>query len=290
MVGTSSYEMLRGDQGAARERDDPLDVPDLPAGARSATVATIAALGRLSRTVDREVIPRLMDAHDGGPQYPGDPSLAAADAVAIEPRDVVRFARALAAPQASDAGADLQDFRRQGASVPTLMLDLMAPAARMLGEDWIADRRGFAEVTLGLSRLQRLLRELTASHGRVPARPDSGRRILLATMPGEQHSFGVYMVEEFFRRAGWDVLLQAGTDADGLVKLVSTQPFCVIGLSLSRNDLIAPMQSVIDRLRQHSHNANVSIIVGGRVFAEDPELVPTAPRGTVAIASFKRKR
>ena len=36
--------------------------------------------------------------------------------------------------------------------------------------------------------------------------PVDGRRILLTAVPGEQHSFGLYMVAEFFRRAGWDVV------------------------------------------------------------------------------------
>ena len=33
---------------------------------------------------------------------------------------------------------------------------------------------------------------------------EGGRRALLVSVPGEQHSFGVTMVAEFFRRAGWD--------------------------------------------------------------------------------------
>ena len=38
-------------------------------------------------------------------------------------------------------------------------------------------------------------------------------RILLASIPGEQHTFGLSVVEEYFRRAGWLVEVEIGGDA-----------------------------------------------------------------------------
>ena len=44
-------------------------------------------------------------------------------------------------------------MNRQGLSLEVVMLDLVAPAARLLGEQWKEDLRGFTEVSAGLGML-----------------------------------------------------------------------------------------------------------------------------------------
>ena len=48
-----------------------------------------------------------------------------------------------------------------GSGVPfqDVLLELMAPAARVLGERWEEDQASFVEVALGVSRMHRILRE-----------------------------------------------------------------------------------------------------------------------------------
>ena len=101
-------------------------------------------------------------------------------------------------------------------------MELFAPTARHLGEMWEADTCSFADVTIGLSRLQQLMQTLSASFceervtvGRSPS------ALMLPASPGEQHTLGLYMVSEFFRREGWDVWgnsFHAGADVATLVK------------------------------------------------------------------------
>ena len=52
-------------------------------------------------------------------------------------------------------------------------------------------------------RLQQLLRELSAAF-EAETLPRL-RSAVLVTAPGDQHTFGVFILQEFFRRAGWDV-------------------------------------------------------------------------------------
>ena len=70
---------------------------------------------------------------------------------------------------------------------------------------WSEDECDFSTVTVALGRLQRLLRELSPAFGTEIEYPANGRRALFAQAPDEQHSFGLSMVAEFFRRQGWDV-------------------------------------------------------------------------------------
>jgi methanogenic corrinoid protein MtbC1 len=51
--------------------------------------------------------------------------------------------------------------------------------------------------------LQQLLRELSAAF-EAETLPRL-RSAVLVTAPGDQHTFGVFILQEFFRRAGWDV-------------------------------------------------------------------------------------
>ncbi|MEQ8602248.1 MAG: cobalamin B12-binding domain-containing protein [Marivibrio sp.] len=236
----------------------------------------------LNRTIEDEIIPRLLNAH-AAPTALSAPADGRADAFPsrapsslLEADDVLRFAERLVSPDADAASAYLATLRRRGLALEELFVDLMGPAARELGDAWSDDRRSFADVTLGLSRLQTMLRSLSPAFGDVgsarPAPDAQPRRILLAPTPGEQHTFGVSVVEEFFRRDGWEVVVD-GAAAEGLlVSTVSLERFTVVGLSLCRDDLIGALQSAIRSIRQHSLNADVSILVGGRVFADDPTL------------------
>ena len=55
--------------------------------------------------------------------------------------------------------AILSPLRRRAVTLPCLYLDLLAPAARWLGTAWEEDRADFSTVTLGLMRLQHMVRD-----------------------------------------------------------------------------------------------------------------------------------
>ena len=233
----------------------------------------------LNRTIEDEIIPRLLTAYAAGstaPNAPADGPGGPAAATLLDAQDIARFADQLIAPEADAASTYFATLRRRGLGLESLYIDLMGSAARLLGEDWVEDRRSFADVTLGLARLQTMMRSLSPAFTDADAPPRArdaeDRRILLAATPGEQHTFGVSMVEEFFRRDGWEVSVDGGAGESLLAAAVSVERFAVVGLSLCRDDLIDALQSAIRSIRQHSLNADVSILVGGRVFAEDPSL------------------
>jgi methanogenic corrinoid protein MtbC1 len=97
------------------------------------------------------------------------------------------------------------------------------------------------------------------------------RHALFALTPGDQHTFGLVLVTEFFKRAGWStVTAPDGTD-DDLIDLVASQSFDVIGFSVADEQWLEPLPSLIARLRAASRNPLVRVMVGGRVFVERPE-------------------
>ena len=222
----------------------------------------------LARMIEAEIIPRLMLAHRSG----GSLSiLSATNAARTAPEDVAELARIVVEHDTKVACAYVDALRGRGVRLETIFLDLISPAAQLLGEMWVADVTSFTEVTIGLSQLQHLLHHYGPAFESESEEPFCASRALLTTMPGDQHTFGISMVEEFFRRAGWDVTGGYHQTSASLIKAVRSQSFDLIGLSVGSDILLGELTSVIGSIRKASRNRAVRIVVGGRMFVEHPE-------------------
>ena len=188
-------------------RDDFSRDAALPSGCelpefRKSQAANDVRMSQLARTIEHEIVPRLMLAHRAA----AEPLPIQADtAFAVSFDDVKQFAKLVLSHDEDAAFAEIHSLHARDISIDRIFLDLLAPTARYLGELWDDDLCTFTDVTVGLGRLQRVLREFSPALGRSVEHPARGRRVLLLPGPGEQHTFGLVMVSEFFRRAGWDV-------------------------------------------------------------------------------------
>ena len=163
----------------------------------------------------------------------------------------------------ADAEQMVEQLLGSGASPETLMLELLAPAARLMGECWCEDRRDFVEVTLGMARLQQMVRQFRlppAAHGQIRG------HALLVPVPGEQHTFGLRLVEEHLLRAGWKVSTYMKASEAEITRLVADELFDFVGFSLSSERLLPALRSAIRSLRSSSRNQDVRIAVGGVLF------------------------
>jgi methanogenic corrinoid protein MtbC1 len=224
----------------------------------------------LAEALEADVIPRLVLARHAAATPPAAES---EDGAAPAAEDVQALAGIAMRGDLVAARAFLAAQRARNVALPRLYLDLLGPAARLLGEWWVEDRCDFTSVTIGLCCLQQLVLENSHGFEPRPGRRDEARRVLLTPTPGEQHGFGLLIVGEFFRRQGWDVSSGTGASARELVATVRQQWFSMVGLSLSCDSRIEPLAALIRDLRRASRNPRIGILVGGRVFAERPELV-----------------
>ena len=226
-------------------------------------------LAVLSRAIEHEIIPRLMLAH---PTAQDCLAATPPDSPQVSLQDVEAFAKLVLSPDENVAHACIDTMRNSGISVETIYTDLLAPVARYLGKLWEEDLCDFTEVTLGLGRLHQVLRELSPAFGQ-SNNVTNGRRVLLLPAPGEQHTFGLVMVSEFFRRAGWDVgggPSEAGVDPE---LMVQREWFDVVGFSLGNITQLDALACSIKMVRKTTLNKAVCIIVGGPLFLAHPEYV-----------------
>ena len=121
-----------------------------------------------------------------------------------------------------------------------------------------------------LGRLQRILRNWSQAFGSEVQPPPNGRRILLAQHADEQHSFGLAMVAEFFRRDGWEVLGGVGGAVPDPSGEVARDWFDVVGFSLGSALRVDWARERIAEVRRQSRNRSVVVLVGGPLLDVDP--------------------
>ncbi len=240
----------------------------------------------LTRLIESEIIPRLLVAHAVAPS----PRMGGGPAGSISAAEVAAFAPLALQVEADELLQHVEGLIARGVSFDTLLVDLLAPAARHLGALWDDDRCDFIDVTMGLWRLQEVVHELS---GRAPMKevPGDGhvRRALFVSLAGDHHSFGTVVVDEMFCANGWltDRLNEAS--ADVLLTRVRDELFDLVGLTITCDCHIAPLPSIVRAVRAASRNPRICVMVGGRVFAENAELAAavgadgTAPDARVAV-------
>ena len=222
----------------------------------------------LSALIESEIIPRLMVAH--APTAPATAPLDGGDA--IDPAEIEAFAPLVMQVEADALLAHIEAILIRGVAFDTVLVDLLAPTARLLGEFWEDDRCDFVDVTMGLWRLQEVVHEIAGRTpiDRMPAA--GGRRALFASMPGDQHNFGTVVVDELFRRDGWLTDRVSDAETTDLLKRAAADWFDLIGLTISCERHVDKLTAIIVALRNVSRNARVCVMVGGRIFSDNPEL------------------
>ena len=237
---------------------------------------TESHLQEFASVIENIIVPRLLMTHVKNTSL-------AVEKVSIQNVAVSDFI-ALTMRDDPDTAIDyVRHLMSQGVPFQDVLLELMAPAARELGERWTEDRASFVEVALGVSRMHRILREFDGVPSHLWSYAGEGLHALLLPTPGEKHSFGLRLVQEFLLRESWTVTNQPVDDLDELGQMVARQHFDIVGLSLSGETVIDPFLSAIRVIRYRSKNRNVKIIVGGHLFVERPDLIETCGADSYAV-------
>jgi methylmalonyl-CoA mutase cobalamin-binding domain/chain len=226
-------------------------------------------LSSLSQTIEGDIIPRLMLAFDSrrtetAPPVGDQERLSAA---------IDELIQLVLNHDASIATNYVNTLRSDGVPLSALYLDLLAPAARRLGEMWEEDECSFTDVTIGVCRMHQVLLEFSRCFDAVGLETrNPGRDALIIPVPGEQHTFGLFMVMEFMRRGSWNCYSGHPSNAREFHKLVATRDFDVVGISVGASDHVPLAEQLIAELRSGPRNSDAIVMVGGQAFSNDSEL------------------
>lgn len=242
---------------------------------RAVSDATVRR-ARIADLVSEEIVPRLAALHAVVEPVDG-PTLA----------EIAELARLVLSAENRLAAAYVGRLKARGLSVEILFAELLEPAAQLLGRLWDQDEIDFVDVTLGVARLQALLAVFNRTHA--VATLIEHRSVLMLTVPGEQHSFGIAMVERFLEAGGWQVTSARETSLDRISDRVGTCWFAVAGIALSDGRNLDKVAATIATIRKSSRNPSIGIMVGGPIFSMDAGLARdvgadgTAASGPTAV-------
>ncbi len=229
----------------------------------------------LALLVETEIIPRLVLAHHLAP----DPIL---DQVTKTDETTEAFTQLVLSREVEALIGFVDTLLQDGRSMETIYLDLLAPAARRLGDYWDQDRISFTDVTIGVGRLQHLVRALSSRAGQ-EVDDESSPSAYFIPSSSEQHTFGLFILEDIFQRAGWRTWIETSATDAQTIDAVRCQWFDILGVSASRDTQIDEVTATITAARRASRNPDLFILVGGRLFIEQPEIVSAV--GADAIAT-----
>lgn len=190
-------------------------------------------------------------AHDGFPAGPFDTGDHDAFLAALRSRHddaALAFAR--------------EAIGRRGIAIEDVLLHLLPTAAHRLGMAWEEDTCEFTEVAFGMGRLQRVLREL--AHEFTADRTGPGGAVMICCGAREHHTFGAFVLAEFFVRDGWDVTLGPPFLADDVFETARQRWFDAVCVSVARDGSFGETTRLIARLRRVSRNRALVVLAGGR--------------------------
>ncbi len=256
-------------------------IDDPPDPSQPAIDGLVVPFRPLQQVIEIEIIPRLALSHRDDAPLLGEQGARSRDRqvddAAID--DFVQLVR-----KSVDDQTDffITDLIRQGASLDSIYLNLLAPAARRFGDMWIDDLVDFTEVTLAVGKLQRLLHRLDAASQALHPGQATGFSVQLVPAPQEQHTFGLSMVAEFFRGSGWEVVFGEYNDLRGATR-TGGNPVDVVGWSIGSEIHLEKLASEIANLRRSDPDGNIGVLVGGSLVVERPELVSKLGADAMAI-------
>jgi methanogenic corrinoid protein MtbC1 len=228
-------------------------------------------LSWLINTLEKEVLPRLLQAHahsEAGPDK--RPTITDNDVPHTVVQQLVQMALT---NDTADMLAYVQAIHAQGVALETVYLHVLTPVARTLGEMWERDECTFTDVTVGLWRIKQVMHELSPTFQSVAQEQSHGREVMLVPTPGSAHNLGLFMVSEFFRRSGWRVSGELLSQPSDMLHAVQKDWIDLVGLSVGISDHVAPLADLIKALRGASRNPALQVMVGGPLMLAHPEYV-----------------
>lgn len=175
-----------------------------------------------------------------------------------------------------DAGTSanyVKEMNASGVSLENIYLLLLTPVARNLGEMWDEDGVSFTDVTIALWRIKQLMYDLSPLFQQYAQSNKTGSSIILVPLPGSQHNLGLFMVSEFFAKAGWRIWGELAATQQDIVSMAQTEWFDVIGLSVSLREQFPQLKELIKEIKLKSKNPQLGVMIGSPVFNQFPELV-----------------
>ncbi len=158
--------------------------------------------------------------------------------------------------------AALIQMLRAGISAEDIADCYIPSLARDMGDAWGADTMSFAEVTIGVSRLQGMLRDLGPEwQSDKGARPNAPT-VLLIVPQAEFHTLGASVLCGQLRRLGVSVRLSLDTAPEDVSMRVRAHHFDAVMISATKGISLEALRKLVEAART-AQDASPPVVIGG---------------------------
>ena len=161
-------------------------------------------------------------------------------------------------------------LKTHGASIDYIVLGLIPSIARQLGKQWEDDSLSFADVSIGVNKLERVIHKLDYLFQANQLDRQQNKAIFISGFPGSQHSLGTLIFANFLIYSGWQVHRPNQVNLDSIVYGVSSKELQAIAISVSTNQQLEELPELINLLRQKSKNPGIIVLIGGPLYNKSP--------------------
>lgn len=184
------------------------------------------------------------------------------------------YLTALRAGDRRAAFSAVESARAAGLDIAAIYLDVLQPALREIGLLWqqnlltVADEHLATAVTM--SAMMRLAAEtIPEQRGRLT--------MIAACGESERHEIGLRMLCDLLDREGWETIFLGSTvPMDSLARMVAERAPNAVALSASLAPHLPNLRVAIRAVRRAAGDSQPLILVGGRLFIDQPGLATWA--------------
>ncbi len=247
----SLHRVADGDLWEGRRASKPLSAK---AAAAAPSAALVGCRASLARTIETDIIPRLVRAHCPAPSQQ---TRVASDGLAAQA--VADYTQGVLHGDGAAAWVCLSALRARGASLHGLCGEVLGPAARRLGALWRDDLGEFEHVSRTLWRLQQVAGIDLLYAGRDTASP----RALLVPAPGEEHTVGLGVLAETLRRTGWAVWGGPVGPIDPVCAVVASGRFDLVALGVSCHHRLDLVDASVRAVKAAAAGRDIGVLIAG---------------------------
>jgi methylmalonyl-CoA mutase cobalamin-binding subunit len=145
------------------------------------------------------------------------------------------------------------------------IVDVYIPeAARLLGDMWLDDDIGFAQVTIASARLQGLLTLLSPLWSNKASSHIIDHNLLMILQSNDTHTLGAHVTTSQLRRMGASVRILFAPEADKVARILSDERYDLVMFSCSRAYALASISETVKRIRADCKDVP-PMVLGGLV-------------------------
>lgn len=213
----------------------------------------------------------------------------------LEERFVKQLHSAVTHPDSSRREAVVADMLEARLSKDDIAERIIPEVARRLGQEWCEDQSSFAMVTIGVARLQAMLRDLTPRHNDNISKRSPGTSV--AVIATEDHTLGAMVLARIVRRLGASVRLIVGKSDSEAIACINAGSYDGVMISAACVDRLPRVKSLVDKLKR-ANTADIPVIVGGFAVQSirDPkkatgaDFVESDPEKALALCGMKTRQ